>query len=145
MKCRSRLAKAATSKTVYNWTLGKKALSKMLHYDDDNFSINGVKYPDWKLKPIPTIGYSKKSGRVQEMYTTVIKGNPDENTEDVKLFIKKVPIEIWVKQFDKMARYRGEYLVNAENFVMEAVASAFLTEYHPGITPKLYKILYDPI
>ncbi|KOB86519.1 hypothetical protein PFDG_01965 [Plasmodium falciparum Dd2] len=85
MKCRSRLAKAATSKTVYNWTLGKKALSKMLHYDDDNFSINGVKYPDWKLKPIPTIGYSKKSGRVQEMYTTVIKGNPDENTGGCKI------------------------------------------------------------
>ncbi|ETW58759.1 serine/threonine protein kinase [Plasmodium falciparum CAMP/Malaysia] len=122
LKCRSRLAKAATSKTVYNWTLGKKALSKMLHYDDDNFSINGVKYPDWKLKPIPTIGYSKKSGRVQEMYTTVIKGNPDENTEDVKLFIKKVPIEIWVKQFDKMARYRGEYLVNAEYFSLHKIA-----------------------
>ncbi|SOV19979.1 serine/threonine protein kinase, FIKK family, putative [Plasmodium sp. gorilla clade G2] len=145
MKCRSRLAKQSPSKTVYNWTLGKKSLSKMLHYDADNFAINGVKYPDWNLKPIPTIGYSKKNGRVQEMYTTVIKGNPEENTEDVKLFIKKIPIEIWVKQFDKMARYRGEYLVNAENFVMEAVASAFLTEHHPGITPKLYKILYDPI
>lgn len=43
-----------------------------------------------------------------------------------------------------MKKYNGEYVFGSENFIMEAMALSFLTEYYPGIAPKLYKVLIEP-
>ncbi|ETW48439.1 serine/threonine protein kinase [Plasmodium falciparum MaliPS096_E11] len=131
------------SKNIYNWIEGYKSLVKMFGLSN-NFSINGVKYSDWKLIPISFIEYNKKKFRVQEMFKTVITSKNDDNKNNISLFIKKIPVDIWLKQFEMMELYNGEYLVNAENYVMEASILAFLNEYYQGlIAPKLYKILYE--
>ncbi|SOV14834.1 serine/threonine protein kinase, FIKK family [Plasmodium sp. gorilla clade G2] len=131
------------SKYIYNWNLGKKSLCKMLE-NADNYYINGVKYSDWKLTSIPTHGYNKENGRVQEMFKTYVSSKEGDGSDKVGLFIKKIPIYIWLKQFELMNAYNGEYVLCGENYVMEATTLAFLNEYYPGITPKLYKILYEP-
>ncbi|CDO64595.1 serine/threonine protein kinase, FIKK family [Plasmodium reichenowi] len=131
------------SKYIYNWNLGKKSLCKMLE-NADNYYINGVKYSDWKLTSIPTHGYNKEGGRVQEMFKTFVSSKEGDGSDRVGLFIKKIPVHIWVKQFELMNAYNGEYVLCGENYVMEATTLAFLNEYYPGITPKLYKILYEP-
>ncbi|SOV20446.1 serine/threonine protein kinase, FIKK family [Plasmodium sp. gorilla clade G2] len=131
------------SKNIYNWMDGYKLMVKMLGLSN-NFSINGVKYSDWELIPIATISYNKEKFRVQEMFKTVITSKNDENKSNIGLFIKKIPIDIWLEQLEMMELYNGEYLVNAENYVMEASILAFLNEYYQGlIAPKLYKILYE--
>ncbi|KYN97825.1 serine/threonine protein kinase, FIKK family [Plasmodium gaboni] len=127
---------------IYNWYLGKKTLANLLGFSE-HFNINGVKYSDFELKSIPIIGDGKSKGRVQEMFKTVIPSYDGENRKEIKLFIKRIPIEWWIKQFNLMEKYNGEYLEKAENYVMEAIALSFLSEYHPGIAPKLLKILYD--
>lgn len=131
------------SKYIYNWNLGKKSLCNMLE-NSDNYYINGVKYSDWKLTSIPTHGYNKEGGRVQEMFKTFVSSKEGDGSDRVGLFIKKIPVDIWVKQFELMNAYNGEYVLCGENYVMEATTLAFLNEYYPGITPKLYKILYEP-
>ncbi|SBT74777.1 Serine/Threonine protein kinase, FIKK family, putative [Plasmodium malariae] len=136
------LEKQIKSKCIFNWKVAQKSLFKMLH-SAHNFYFNGVKYSDWELTCIPTLGFSKSSNRVQQMFKAVVPSKDGNSRNDVKLFIKKVPIYIWVKQFNLMNEYEGEYVTDGENFVMEATSLAFLNEYHPGITPKLYKILYE--
>ncbi|SBT31004.1 serine/threonine protein kinase, FIKK family [Plasmodium ovale wallikeri] len=135
--------KSTKAKCIFNWKIAQKSLFKMLQ-SAHNFSFNGVKYYDWKLTCIPTLGFSKSSNRVQEMYKAVVPSKDRNVRNDIKLFIKKIPVYIWVKQFNLMNEYEGEYVTDGENFVMEATSLAFLNEYHPGITPKLYKILYEP-
>ncbi|SCD22405.1 Serine/Threonine protein kinase, FIKK family, putative [Plasmodium ovale] len=135
--------KPTKAKCIFNWKIAQKSLFKMLH-SAHNFSFNGVKYYDWKLTCIPTLGFSKSSNRVQEMYKAVVPSKDRNVRNDIRLFIKKIPVYIWVKQFNLMNEYEGEYVTDGENFVMEATSLAFLNEYHPGITPKLYKILYEP-
>ncbi|KYO02207.1 serine/threonine protein kinase, FIKK family [Plasmodium gaboni] len=130
-------------KIVYTWDLGKDAISNILHSSSD-YSLNGVKYNYWRLSAIPTVNYSIRTSRVQKMFKTTIDPKKENANDQVKAFIKKIPIDIWVKQFHSMNEYNGEFLVGGENFVMEAVASAFLTKYHPGITAKLYALLYEP-
>ncbi|CDO65291.1 serine/threonine protein kinase, FIKK family [Plasmodium reichenowi] len=127
---------------IYNWNLGKESLVNFLGFSD-YFKINGVKYSDFELTSIPIIGENKSKGRVQEMFKTVIPSDDGDHRKEVKLFIKRIPVEWWIKQFNLMEKYDGEYLVKAENYVMEGVALAFLSEHHPGIAPKLLKILYD--
>ncbi|SOV22144.1 serine/threonine protein kinase, FIKK family [Plasmodium sp. DRC-Itaito] len=130
-------------KCIFNWKIAKKSLMKMLQ-SAHNFYFNGVKYSDWKFTCIPTLGFSKSSNRVQQMYRAFVVPKDNNVKKEVKLFIKKIPIYIWVKQFNLMNEFDGEYVTDGENFVMEATALAFLNEYHPGITPKLYRILYEP-
>ncbi|SOV73559.1 serine/threonine protein kinase, FIKK family [Plasmodium sp. gorilla clade G3] len=155
------------SKNIYSWDLGKESLGKLLD-SSKNFSINGVKYEDWEMTQIPTCGASRIKEKCQKMYKVIIKskgrddkvcnnkkmgncndcdknkGKDNQEDGDIKLFIKKVPIDIWVKQYDLMKEYYGEYLLVGENFVMESVVLAFLNEHHPGIAPKFYKFLYEP-
>ncbi|SOV76656.1 serine/threonine protein kinase, FIKK family [Plasmodium reichenowi] len=130
-------------KTIYTWALGKDALSDKL-YNSSNYSLNGIQYNYWRLSAIPTINYSVRTSRVQKMFKTIIDPKKGNGKDQVKAFIKKIPMDIWVKQFHSMNEYDGEFLVGGENFVMEAVTSAFLTKYHPGITAKLYALLYEP-
>ncbi|SPJ11218.1 serine/threonine protein kinase, FIKK family [Plasmodium sp. DRC-Itaito] len=127
---------------IYNWNLGKETLANFLGFSE-HFKINGVKYSDFELTSIPVIGANKGKGRVQEMFKTVIPSGDGDNMKEVKLFIKRIPAEWWIKQFNLMEKYNGEYLVKAENYVMEGIALSFLSEYHQGIAPKLLKILYD--
>ncbi|SOV13898.1 serine/threonine protein kinase, FIKK family, putative [Plasmodium sp. gorilla clade G2] len=130
------------SKHVFNWQIGQYEVYRIL-CSADEYSINGIKYKDWKLTRIPTIGLSKRGrSNVHEMFETIIRSN-DGYENHVKLFIKKIPIKIWMNQFDLMNEYNGEYIFNGENFIMEACALAFLNEYHVGIVPKLYKILFE--
>ncbi|SPJ08119.1 serine/threonine protein kinase, FIKK family [Plasmodium sp. DRC-Itaito] len=155
------------SKIIYSWDLGRESLGKLLD-SSKNFSINGVKYEDWEMTPIATCGASRIKEKCQQMYKVVIKskeknnemgnnkkmgncndfdkikGNDNPGDDEIKLFMKKVPIDIWVKQYDLMKEYDGEYLSVGENFVMESVVLAFLNEYHPGIAPIFYKFLYEP-
>ncbi|SOV20470.1 serine/threonine protein kinase, FIKK family [Plasmodium sp. DRC-Itaito] len=155
------------SKNIYNWTLGRKSLEKLLGCSK-NFSINGVKYENWDIIQIPTCGASRIKEKCQNIYKVVIKskerddivgnnkkmgncnnfdnikGKDNEEEDEIKLFMKKVPIDIWVKQYDLMRKYDGEYLSVGENFVMESVVLAFLNEHYPGIAPKFYKFLYEP-
>lgn len=161
--------KEKDSKIIYTWDLGRESLGKLLD-SSKNFSINGVKYDDWETTPIPTCGASRVMEKCQKMYKVVIKpkekddkvdnkikmgncndcdkikgkDNNEEEGDEIKLFMKKVPIDVWVKQYDLMKEYDGEYLSVGENFVMESVVLAFLNEYHPGIAPKFYKFLYEP-
>ncbi|ETW63252.1 serine/threonine protein kinase [Plasmodium falciparum CAMP/Malaysia] len=129
------------AKVLYNWKLGKSILGKMINSTED-FSINGISYKDWTLNTIPDIGYSQNNRRSQEVFKTEVKSK-DENTESVKLFIKKVPASIWVRQYIILNEHKGEYSLGEENFVMEAISLAFLNKYYPGIAPKFYGILYE--
>ncbi|CAA9986213.1 serine/threonine protein kinase, FIKK family [Plasmodium knowlesi strain H] len=137
------IEKQIKSKCIYNWKLAQKSLLKMLH-SAHNYYFNGVQYADWQLTSIPTLGFSKSSNRVQQMYKAVIPSKDGSGKNEVKLFLKKIPIYIWIKQYNLMNEYDGEYVTDGENFVMEATSLAFLNEYHPGITPKLHRILYEP-
>ncbi|EDL43784.1 serine/threonine protein kinase, putative [Plasmodium vivax] len=137
------IEKQIKAKCIFNWKLAQKSLLKMLH-SAHNYYFNGVEYADWQLTCIPTLGFSKSSNRVQQMYKAVIPSKDANSKNEVKLFLKKVPIYIWIKQYNLMSEYDGEYVTDGENFVMEATSLAFLNEYHPGITPKLHRILYEP-
>ncbi|SOV18372.1 serine/threonine protein kinase, FIKK family, putative [Plasmodium gaboni] len=128
---------------IYNWELGQKSLIKMLDYAD-NFYFNGVKYSDWKLTSMRRFNLNNNVLKDHKTYKTIINSKKkQDDKKKVKLFIKKIPIDIWVEQFNLMKEYEGEYLIDKENYVMEAVSLAFLNEYYPGITPKFYKILYE--
>ncbi|SOV76959.1 serine/threonine protein kinase, FIKK family [Plasmodium reichenowi] len=132
---------------IYNWKIGKECFMKKLD-GVHNFEMNGVNYYDFNLISIPTIGYSKSSKRVQLMYKTdVIYGenlNDENNLKKNKLFLKKVPANLWIEQYKLMKEYDGEYVYSGENYVMEFLVLSFLDTYHPNICPKLYKILYEP-
>ncbi|SCM25195.1 serine/threonine protein kinase, FIKK family [Plasmodium berghei] len=136
------IEKPIQSKCIFNWKIAQMSLLKLLH-SAHNFHFNNVKYHDWKFICIPTLGFSKSSNRVQQMYKAIIPSKDGNSKNDVKLFIKKIPIYIWVKQFNLMTEFDGEYVTDGENFVMEAASLAFLSEYHPRIAPKLHKILYE--
>ncbi|SOV76036.1 serine/threonine protein kinase, FIKK family [Plasmodium sp. gorilla clade G3] len=131
-------------KVIYNWNLGKESLLKMLCMSKD-YSINGVNYEKWKLSPIDLgdmddIHKKKKNN----MFKSIISSQNGISINNTKVFIKKINIMEWLKQFDCMEKYDGEYMYTKDNFVMEAVALSFLEEYHKGITPKLHKILFEP-
>ncbi|KNG77012.1 serine/threonine protein kinase [Plasmodium falciparum IGH-CR14] len=132
---------------IYNWKIGKECFMKKLD-SVHNFEMNGVNYYDFNLISIPTIGYSKSSKRLQLMYKTyVIYGeneNDKNNLKKKKLFLKKVPANLWIEQYKLMKEYDGEYVYSGENYVMEFLVLSFLDTYHPNICPKLYKILYEP-
>ncbi|SOV22091.1 serine/threonine protein kinase, FIKK family [Plasmodium sp. DRC-Itaito] len=125
---------------VYNWELGKQSLIKMLDFSY-NFCVYGMNYDLWELIRIPTNNYVEGGSRVQKMYETVISS---QHGNEIRLFIKKIPINAWVNQYKLMKEYEGEYIVNAENYVMEVVALSFLNEYYPGIAPNLYRVLFEP-
>ncbi|ETB62281.1 hypothetical protein YYC_00888 [Plasmodium yoelii 17X] len=142
VKNNNNIEKPIQSKCIFNWKIAQMSLLKLLH-SAHNFHFNNVKYSDWKFICIPTLGFSKSSNRVQQMYKAIIPSKDGNSKNDVKLFIKKIPIYIWVKQFNLMSEFDGEYVTDGENFVMEAASLAFLSEYHPRIAPKLHKILYE--
>ncbi|VTZ69728.1 serine/threonine protein kinase, FIKK family [Plasmodium chabaudi chabaudi] len=142
VKNNNNIEKPIQSKCIFNWKIAQMSLLKLLH-SAHNFHFNNVKYSDWKFVCIPTLGFSKSSNRVQQMYKAIVPSKDGNSKNDMKLFIKKIPIYIWVKQFNLMTEYDGEYVTDGENFVMEAASLAFLSEYHPRIAPKLHKILYE--
>ncbi|KYO00008.1 serine/threonine protein kinase, FIKK family [Plasmodium gaboni] len=130
---------------IYNWELGKECLCKYLGHSKD-YVLNGVKFDEWKLVHLENKDYNERSGRVHRLLKTNISGNNEKKKMKggLKLFIKKIPIDMWLKQFEMMDTYNGEYVLRAENFVMEAIVLSFLSVYHPGICPKFYKLLYNP-
>ncbi|SOV78749.1 serine/threonine protein kinase, FIKK family [Plasmodium reichenowi] len=131
-------------KVIYNWELGKESLFKMLCMSKD-YSINGVNYENWELFPINCGDMDdiiKKKRK--NMYKSLICSPNGNSINNTKVFIKKMNIKDWLKLFDYMEKYDGEYMYTKDNFVMEAVALSFLEEYHKGITPKLHKILFEP-
>ncbi|SCQ12904.1 serine/threonine protein kinase, FIKK family [Plasmodium gaboni] len=132
------------TQNVYNWKSGKKALAKLLS-NSNNLSVNNIKYSEWNFERIPTLGFCKEDDRVQEMFKASIMGNNDDSTREVKFFIKKIRIDVWLKQYQLMNEYDGEYLLDGENFVMEAVASAYLSEHYPGLIPKLHNVVFEPV
>ncbi|EWC76949.1 serine/threonine protein kinase [Plasmodium falciparum UGT5.1] len=138
----SDLEQEIKNKCIFNWDIGKETLLKMFDMSE-NFEINDVNYESWILHKVPTKNYSERSGRVQEMFKVVINSK-DGSGNDIRLFVKKIPIKVWVKQYNLMKKYSGEYVFGSENFIMEAMALSFLTEYYPGIAPKLYKVLIEP-
>ncbi|SOV76040.1 serine/threonine protein kinase, FIKK family [Plasmodium sp. gorilla clade G3] len=138
----SELEEEIKDKCIFNWNVGQEALLKMFDMSD-NFEINDVNYENWVFHNVPTKNYNERSGRVQEMFKVIINSK-DESGTDIRLFVKKIPIKVWVKQYNLMKKYNGEYVFGSENFIMEAMALSFLTEYYPGIAPKLYKVLIEP-
>ncbi|KYO02513.1 serine/threonine protein kinase, FIKK family, partial [Plasmodium reichenowi] len=130
------------SKPIFNWHLGKISVLKMLD-NAENFSIGGVKYKDWDLIPILPPNNNKNDKKVHKMFKASISARYGLKNRTMKFFIKKIPMDIWVKQYNLMTEYDGEYLLAGENAVMEAMALAFLNEYHPNIAPKFYKLLYE--
>ncbi|CDO64087.1 serine/threonine protein kinase, FIKK family [Plasmodium reichenowi] len=129
---------------VFNWELGKESLKKRLGCIN-NFQINGVYYKNWILKNITFGNSSNPYHSSKNVYKGIIPINNNYNVDEVKVFIKKIPIDKWLTQYEKMELYNGEYVLNGENYVMEAVVSAFLSDYHPGISPYFYKLLYEPV
>ncbi|SPJ10095.1 serine/threonine protein kinase, FIKK family, putative [Plasmodium sp. DRC-Itaito] len=61
----------------------------------------------------------------------------------VRLFIKKVPLNLWIELYNMMDIYHGEFLEEGENFIMEAMVSLYLSKCHPAITLKFYNLLYE--
>ncbi|SPJ10102.1 serine/threonine protein kinase, FIKK family [Plasmodium sp. DRC-Itaito] len=129
---------------VFNWELGKESLKKRLGCTN-NFQINGVYYKNWIFKNI-TFGDSNNPYHTSKnVYKGIIPINNNYNVDEVNVFIKKIPIDKWLNQYEKMELYNGEYILKGENYVMEAIVSAFLSDYHPGISPYFYKLLYEPV
>ncbi|SOV76047.1 serine/threonine protein kinase, FIKK family [Plasmodium sp. gorilla clade G3] len=129
---------------VFNWELGKESLKKRLCCAN-NFQINGVYYENWIVKNISFRSGSNPYYSPRNIYKGIIPINNNCNEDKVKVFIKKIPINKWINQYEKMELFNGEYILKGENYVMEAVVSAFLSEYHPGISPNFYKLLYEPV
>lgn len=129
---------------VFNWELGKESLKKRLGCTN-NFQINGVYYENWILKNINFRNSSNSHYSPKNVYKGIIPMNNNYNVDEVYVFIKKIPINKWLNQYEKMELYNGEYIMKGENYVMEAVVSAFLSEYHPGISPHFYTLLYEPL
>ncbi|EUR72644.1 hypothetical protein PFBG_02353 [Plasmodium falciparum 7G8] len=129
---------------VFNWELGKESLKKRLGCTN-NFQINGVYYENWILKNINFRNSSNSHYSPKNVYKGIIPMNNNYNVDEVYVFIKKIPINKWLNQYEKMELYNGEYILKGENYVMEAVVSAFLSEYHPGISPHFYTLLYEPL
>ncbi|KYO00009.1 serine/threonine protein kinase, FIKK family [Plasmodium gaboni] len=129
---------------VFNWELGKESLKKRLGCTD-NFHINGVYYKNWILKNLSFRSNNNSYYSPKNVYKGIIPINNNYNVNEINVFIKKIPINKWIDQYEKMELYNGEYITKEENYVTEAVVSAFLTEYHPGISPKFYKLLYERV
>lgn len=128
-------------KVCYTWKEAKQLISK-LKSSTRLYKFNGVPFSDWIHEKIPTLGASPTSCRVQEMFKSRIyqeKSNMEEPF--ATLFIKKVPRNIWSKQWEMHEIWDGDYVTDGEDFVMEAAALAFLQSHSVGIAPRLYAIL----
>ncbi|KAK6590316.1 Ser Thr kinase [Cryptosporidium xiaoi] len=123
----------------YSWREAKQLISK-LKSSTKIYKYNDVPFSEWIHEKIPTLGASPTSCRVQEMFKSIVKskGNGRLNTT---LFIKRIPRNIWAKQWEMHEIWDGDYVTDGEDFVMEAAALAFLQAHSENITPKLYAIL----
>ncbi|OII78295.1 hypothetical protein cand_033530 [Cryptosporidium andersoni] len=127
--------------TFYSWKESKKLINK-LRRTSDTFKLSGIPYSEWKLEKIPTLGASPTSCRVQEMFRGTIKSEFKNSRDEVQhVFIKRVPINIWMKQWEMHEIWDGDYVTDGEDFVMEAAALAFLQKYSQGLAPKLLAVL----
>ncbi|KAL8438854.1 hypothetical protein Efla_000772 [Eimeria flavescens] len=59
------------------------------------------------------------------------------------VFVKQVPAGVWRQQWRQQQRFQGQFLCDGENYVGEAAAAAFLTQYHPHCTAPLLAVLTD--
>eukprot|EP01071_Lankesteria_metandrocarpae_P002219 Lankesteria_metandrocarpae@DN2170_c1_g1_i1.p1 len=121
----------------FTWRIARTLL-KLRMQAAELFSVRGVPFSSWDLRKIPTLGASPTSCRVQEMFKATIEV---KNSNPLKLFVKRIPIGIWQKQYDAQNKWIGEYVTDGENFVMEAAALAFLQEYGHAVSPSLLGIL----
>jgi len=66
-------------------------------------------------------------------------------TPSTKVFLKKVPCNIWTSQFQSHDEWNGEYVTDGENFVTEAAVLLFLQTYVflPRIAPFLHAIVVE--
>ncbi|KAJ1608678.1 Ser/Thr protein kinase [Cryptosporidium canis] len=136
----SSFATRRSDKVCYNWKEAKQLISK-LKSSTRLYKFNGVPFSDWVHEKIPTLGASPTSCRVQEMFKSRIYLDKNNKDAFITLFIKKVPRNIWSKQWEMHEIWDGDYVTDGEDFVMEAAALAFLQNHSVGIAPRLYAIL----
>lgn len=81
--------------------------------------------------------------------------SPSGNLCVMRVFVKLIPINVWSSQWEQQNKWRGEFVTDGENFVMEAAALAFLqrefdvsiytyiidSEYCPELAPRLLGVL----
>eukprot|EP00923_Selenidium_pygospionis_P033574 GHVN01058911.1.p1 GENE.GHVN01058911.1~~GHVN01058911.1.p1 ORF type:complete len:1656 (+),score=434.51 GHVN01058911.1:593-5560(+) len=143
-----------TKHLKFSWKIAR-TMVLMRFQSADSFSLNGVPWRDWDMKQIPTLGASPTSCRVQEMYKATIPApidtsslltrspqSPRSPAQPTRVFIKRVPLAVWDRQWKLQNGWDGEYVTDGENFVMEAAALAFLQESGCNIAPKLLGILH---
>ncbi|KAH8741311.1 Ser/Thr protein kinase [Cryptosporidium ryanae] len=123
----------------YSWREAKQLISK-LKSSTKIYRYNNVPFYEWIHEKIPTLGASPTSCRVQEMFKSIVKSK-ENNRHDTTLFVKRIPRNIWAKQWEMHEIWDGDYVTDGEDFVMEAAALAFLQTHSENITPKLYAIL----
>ncbi|PPS96699.1 Serine/threonine protein kinase [Cryptosporidium hominis] len=136
----SSLSSGKNDKVCYTWKEAKQLISK-LKSSTKLYKFNGVPFSDWAHEKIPTLGASPTSCRVQEMFKSRIYLEKNNNEVYTTLFIKKIPRNIWSKQWEMHEIWDGDYVTDGEDFVMEAAALAFLQNHSVGIAPRLYAIL----
>ncbi|KAH8582956.1 Ser Thr kinase [Cryptosporidium sp. chipmunk genotype I] len=136
----SSLASGKNDKVCYTWKEAKHLISK-LKSSTRLYKFNGVPFSDWVHEKIPTLGASPTSCRVQEMFKSKIYLEKNNSEVYFTLFVKKVPRNIWSKQWEMHEIWDGDYVTDGEDFVMEAAALAFLQNHSVGIAPRLYAIL----
>eukprot|EP00915_Cephaloidophora_sp_WS-2016_P011686 GHVH01017088.1.p1 GENE.GHVH01017088.1~~GHVH01017088.1.p1 ORF type:complete len:698 (+),score=48.95 GHVH01017088.1:149-2095(+) len=93
-----------------------------------------------RFDKVPTLGVSATSCRVQEMFRGKLSSRPDRNSGPKSVFIKAIPIKIWAAQWDLMEKWKGEFVTDGENFVMEAACQVLLTYWGLKISPELIGI-----
>ncbi|XP_026191291.1 uncharacterized protein LOC34619540 [Cyclospora cayetanensis] len=110
----------------FTWKTCRNLL-RQLQQPADTFTIDGELYRHWQLSHVPTIG---------RMYRGRLKSGRG-------VFVKQVPASVWRQQWRQQQRFQGQFLCDGENYVGEAAASAFLTEYHPYCAAPLLAVLTD--
>ncbi|OEH76173.1 FIK kinase [Cyclospora cayetanensis] len=119
----------------FTWKTCRNLL-RQLQQPADTFTIDGELYRHWQLSHVPTIGVAENPRRQQRMYRGRLKSGRG-------VFVKQVPASVWRQQWRQQQRFQGQFLCDGENYVGEAAASAFLTEYHPYCAAPLLAVLTD--
>lgn len=122
---------------LFEWHIARRLILDKL-VPADQFEFNGVKYSHWTLHHVPTMGATASGGCRCQVMAKVRVG--DGNTG---LFIKKVPAAVWHQQWAEEEAWKGSYTTDGENFVGEAAAHSFLSEYYPNTVPRLVAILME--
>jgi len=126
------------SPVVFDWFATRELMAKSKDQggflvDLFNFELFGVPINKWTFVPLKTVGAGKSSGRTHRLFKAKVNSSQS-------VFIKVFPIDKWYDQFNLMDRFRGEWVTDGENFVMETAILSSLTKKQANIAPKLYCI-----